>query len=476
LHVVIIVGGGISGLSAALELATRRVPFILLEASDRIGGLVRTERVNGFTIDSGADSMLAAKPAAVQLCEVLGLGRRLMTSTPPRTAYVHARGRLYPLPSPSIFGIPTTPSAIAAYELLPESARLELAAHARGAGLAFQHRPGQVDTASAGANTRPDPGDESVADFYRRHFGPETVGLIAQPLVGGIHAGDVERLSVGAVAPRLVSAARSNTLFTASASGASASDGPGIFRALRGGMGELVDAIERRLPPGSVRVLTSAKSVSLAEGRWRVTTDDGTLDARAVVLATPSHVAARLLEGTDPIMAGLCAAIPYVSTVSIALAWPRARVGHPLAGSGFVVAHQHSQLRISACTWVSSKWEDRAPPGMVLLRAFLGGATDSSALDETDDALGAIAARDLSSVLGISGPPQLVRVHRWKDAGAQHNVGHAARLDGMTRQLERLPGLFVAGSGFRSIGIPDCIADGRAAGALAARHLELESN
>jgi protoporphyrinogen oxidase len=169
--VVVIVGGGISGLSAALELATRRVPFILLEASDRTGGLVRTERVNGFTIDSGADSMLAAKPAAVQLCEELGLGHRLMTSTPPRTAYVHARGRLYPLPSPSIFGIPATPSAIADYELLPETARRELAARAAGSGLAFQHRSEQGD-ASACANTRPDPEDESVADFYRRHFGP----------------------------------------------------------------------------------------------------------------------------------------------------------------------------------------------------------------------------------------------------------------------------------------------------------------
>ena len=138
---VVIVGGGISGLSAAFELATRRVPFILLEASDRTGGLVRTERVNGFTIDSGADSMLAAKPAAVQLCEELGLGHRLMTSTPPRTAYVHARGRLYPLPSPSIFGIPTTPSAIAGYDLLPEPARRELAARASGSGLDFLARP-----------------------------------------------------------------------------------------------------------------------------------------------------------------------------------------------------------------------------------------------------------------------------------------------------------------------------------------------
>ena len=460
-------GGGISGLSAAFELATRRLPFILLEASDRTGGLVRTERVNGFTIDSGADSMLAAKPAAVHLCEELGLGRRLMSSTPPRTAYVHARGRLYPLPSPSIFGIPTTPSGIAAYELLPEPARIELAARAAESGLVFQHRSEQ-EGASASANTRSDVGDESVADFYRRHFGPETVSLVAQPLVGGIHAGDVERLSVAAVAPRLVSAARSSSLFTATASSATAGEGPGIFRALRGGMGELVAAIEGRLPPESVRVLTSAKSVSRADGQWRVGTDEGMLDARAVVVATPAHVAARLLERTDPVMAGLCAEVPYVSTVSIALAWPRESVGHRLAGSGFVVAHQHSHLRISACTWVSSKWEDRAPPGMVLFRAFLGGATDSSIFDETNDVLVAIATRDLSSVLRISGPPQLATVHRWRSAGAQHNVGHAARLERMTRRLDLLPGLFVAGSGFRSIGVPDCIVDGRAAGALAA--------
>ena len=145
---VVIVGGGISGLSAAFELATRRVPFILLEASDRTGGLVRTERVNGFTIDSGADSMLAAKPAAVQLCEELGLGHRLMTSTPPRTAYVHARGRLYPLPSPSIFGIPTTLSAIADYELLPKSARQELAARAAGLDLDFLAGTAQTDADS----------------------------------------------------------------------------------------------------------------------------------------------------------------------------------------------------------------------------------------------------------------------------------------------------------------------------------------
>ena len=124
---VAIIGGGISGLSAAYELATRRIPFVLLEASDRTGGLVHTERVDGFTIDAGADSMLATKPAALELCEELGLGARVMASTPPRTAYVHARGRLHPLPSPSVFGIPTTWSGIATYGLLPMTARVRLA-------------------------------------------------------------------------------------------------------------------------------------------------------------------------------------------------------------------------------------------------------------------------------------------------------------------------------------------------------------
>ena len=144
---VVIIGGGISGLSAAYELATRRVPFVLLEASDRTGGLVRTDHVDGFTIDSGADSMLATKPAGIALCEELGLGPRLMSSTPPRTAFVHARGRLHALPSPSVFGIPLTWSGIASYSLLPLGARLHLA-RALGSDLVFQHRARQQQPAS----------------------------------------------------------------------------------------------------------------------------------------------------------------------------------------------------------------------------------------------------------------------------------------------------------------------------------------
>lgn len=451
---VAIIGGGISGLSAAYELATRGIPFVLLEASDRTGGLVHTERVDGFTIDAGADSMLATKPAALELCAELGLGARVMASTPPRTAYVHARGRLHPLPSPSVFGIPTTWSGIATYGLLPMTARVRLAWNvARTAG----SRPI--------AASRSDPGDESVADFYRRQFGPATVGLVAEPLLGGIHAGDVEKLSMAAVAPRLVAAARGGRLFRTPSSSTLAAEG--MFKALRGGMGELVEAIEGRLPAGSVRVRSGAQALSLEGGKWHVACDSGRLDAAAVILAAPAHVAARLLGPTDPVLAGLCAEVPYVSTVSVALAWPRTNVGHPLRGSGFVVARERRRLRISACTWVSSKWEDRARPGMVLLRAFLGGAADPDVVQGADDVLAEIATRDVASVLRVSGAPHLVRVHRWPLAGAQHHVGHAARLSRIEERLAALPGLLVAGSGFRAIGVPDCVADGRAAGVQA---------
>jgi len=457
---VIIIGGGITGLSAAYELAMRGVPFTLLEASDRLGGLLRTDRVEGFTIDAGADSMLAAKPAGIALCEELGLGPRLMSSTPPRTAYVHARGRLYPLPSPSVFGIPTTVTGLATYGLLPLAARLRLL----GSDLEFlvRRRP----DATTARESRSDTGDESVADFYRRRFGPATVSLIAQPLVGGIHAGDVEQLSVAAVAPRLVAAASRGLLRRAPAAGARDSDG--LFKALRGGMGELVAAIESRLPPGSVRLETAARRIAWTGRGGEVACDGDTIGARAVILASPAHAAAALLADTDPALAALCSEVPYVSTVSVALAWPRAGIDHPLAGSGFVVARAHSRLRITACTWVSSKWQDRAPRDMVLLRAFLGGASDPGAVDRSDDDLVEIATRDLSGVLGVSGAPALARVQRWAHAGAQYHVGHAARLARVDQRLAALPGLFLAGSGFHSIGVPDCVADGRAAAARAA--------
>jgi len=453
--VIAVIGGGISGLAAAYELSERRVPFVLFESSNRLGGLIRTDTIDGCTVDGGADSILITKPAALHLCEELGLTPRLIATTPPRTAFVHARGHLHPLPSPSVFGIPLTRAGIEEFSLLSRGARAHLIR--------------MMEVAAPG----PRPDDESVADFYRREFGPETVDTIAQPLLGGIHAGDVEHLSMSAVAPKLRSAAEAGTLFSGPAPVPSAGDG--VFRALRGGMGELVSAIERRLPASALRLHAPVRGCVRDVNEWRMTIGHERVTADAVIVASPAHAAAILLERADAELASLCAAVPYVSTASVALAWERARVSHALQGSGFVAARQQSDLRISACTWVSSKWQHRAPSDTALFRAFLGGATDPSAALLSDEELAAVAVADVSKVVGASGSPAFVRVQRWPNAGAQHNVGHRSRLQQIEIRLRALPGLFVAGSGFRSIGIPDCVADGRAAAIEAAAFIALRS-
>lgn len=206
---------------------------------------------------------------------------------------------------------------------------------------------------------------------------------------------------------------------------------------------------------------------------WRITAGTDTIDAAAVILAVPAHAARALLADADPQASDLCGSVPYVSTASIALGFRRDDIAHPLAGSGFVVARRHQSSRITACTWVSSKWQSRAPEGHALLRAFAGGAHDPSAVDATDEALVEVALRDLSGVLGIKGAPVLTRVYRSRNAGAQHTVGHRARMDALRHRLAILRGLYVAGSGYDAVGIPDCVAQGRQVAAAAADYVRM---
>ncbi|HEX2456740.1 MAG TPA: protoporphyrinogen oxidase [Vicinamibacterales bacterium] len=451
MHVVII-GGGITGLAAAFELAQRQIPFTLVEASSRLGGLIRTEHVDGFTIEAGPDSVLVQKPAALQLCEELGLGPRVISSTPPRTAYVLKEGRLHPLPSPSILGIPLTWRGLAGYDLLPPLARARLALEPLVRRVAAEE-------------------DESVASFFRRRFGPASVDLIAEPLLGGIHAGSIDALSIRSLFPRLAEAERRRGVLRTFRRTRPSAGVDGLFKSLSSGMGELVTAIEQRLPAGSVRLQSPVTSVARSATSWTIALDHEELAADGVILACPAHAAASLLTRVDHEAAALCATVPYVSTASVALAWPKAVIDHGLAGSGFVVARAHNALRITACTWVSSKWPGRAPAGQALLRVFVGSAADPEAVELGDEDLVELAAREVGGVLGISAPPALARVHRWRNAGAQHNVGQLARVAQLEARLSRLPGLFVAGSGFRSVGIPDCVSDGRAAAGAAAQHV-----
>jgi oxygen-dependent protoporphyrinogen oxidase len=423
---VTIVGAGVTGLTAAYELHKRGVTPRVLETASQPGGLIKTERAEGFTIEAGPDSVLATKPAALDLARELGLDDQILRVRTPGAFVLRGR-RLYRLPSPSLLGLPLTWRALLSYDLLPWRARLRLA---RGF-LRF-----------VPVSDRDSDSDVSVATFFRSRFGAETVDLIAQPLLGGIHAGAIEQLSMASLFPRLLEKRGRLPFF------AKTKDSPHFptspFRSLRGGMSTLVDALEAALPPGTVRYNTPATTIA----------------DTPVIIAAPAYVAAALLEPIDANAAALCARVPYVSTASIALAWHRRDVPHPLDGTGFVVARTHTDVRITACTWVSSKWTDRAPDEMALLRTFIGGAHDPHVVDLSDDELVAIARRDLEAVLGITAAPHLARVYRWRRAGAQHTVGHLERVAEIERRLAPR-GIFVAGSGFRSVGIPDCVADAR---------------
>lgn len=444
---VVVVGGGITGLTVAYDLTRRGMTVAVIESSSRAGGLILTERAQGFTIEAGPDSLLASKPAGLELVRELGLdGEVVRVRTP--GAFVLRGRRLYRLPSPSLLGLPLTWRALAGYDLLPWRARVRLALEPR-------------------VPRRTAEGDESVASFFRRRFGPATVDLIAQPLLGGIHAGDIEQLSMQSLFPRLVELERTQgSVLRHQPTAAPGDRKRGLspfspFASLRGGMSTLVDALLRALPDGTVRYDASVERVERLTGGWHLLRKGASHLARAVVFAAPAPAVAQLLRPIDAAAADLCAGVPYVSTASVALAWPRAAVAHPLDGTGFVVARRHADVRITAATWVSSKWESRAPADAVLIRAFLGGQHDPHAVDLSDEEMVGVVRTDLATTMGISAPPSLTRVFRWAGAGAQHTVGHLQRVDELERRLHAIGGLYVAGSGFRSVGIPDCVSDAR---------------
>jgi oxygen-dependent protoporphyrinogen oxidase len=231
----------------------------------------------------------------------------------------------------------------------------------------------------------------------------------------------------------------------------------------------LVRALATRLPSETLRFNTPARRVLLAPAR--VETEAGEyVSGRAVIVTAPAYAAAELLRDQDPQIARLCQDVRYASTATIALAFPRSAVKHPLTGSGFVVPRAEG-TGILAASWLSSKWPHRAPDDHVLMRAFVGGARDESALNRSDAQLQEVAMASLRPLLGIDGDPLLTRVYRFVRASAQHEVGHLARIEAIDRILSRTPALFMTGSGLRGVGIPDCVADARATARKAAAWL-----
>ena len=449
---LVVIGGGVAGLAAAhraVELARERgiaLDVVLLEARDRLGGTIETERAGGFIVEAGPDSFLSEKPWALALCRRLGLEDRLIgTDDRFRKVFVWFRGHLHPVPDGFQLLAPTRLKPFVTSSLFSWPGKLRMALDLilpRGGG-----------------------GDESLGAFVRRRLGHEALERIAQPLVAGIYTADPDELSLAATMPRFLELERSQrSLILAlwSASRRAASSGTSgarwsLFVSLAGGMGELIAALATRLSPETVRLKHRAASIERRGDRWRVTTDAGEpVEADAVIVATESHAASRLLRYVDPSLASMLQGIDYASSATLSLGYRRADVPHPLDGFGFVVPRTERR-DLLACTFSSVKFPGRAPEGHVLFRAFVGGALNASGLAHDDGELVRRARDELAQALGIIAAPMLVRVRRHPVSMPQYGVGHLTTVEAIEARLAATPGLLLAGGAYRGVGIADCV-------------------
>ena len=449
---VAVIGGGIAGLAAArrLEALAPEAAVSLVERDVVLGGKIRTDRLDGFVVETAPDSFLSRKERGVGLCRELGLGDELIARRPEhRGSFVRRGDELHPLPEGLTGMIPTSLDALETTELLSAEGKVRFAAE---------------------ADVPPSDGveDESVAAFVSRRFGREAYDGLVEPLMTGIYGGDGEQLSLRATFPQLRAIEREHGSLLRGLTATSPGDAP-PFLSLRGGMDVLVDALRCGFERTEVLAGRGAERVTRDASGYRVgLSDDEALAVDGVVIATPAYVTAELLAELDPELAAIHAEIPYASSVVVSLGYSRADVV-PLDGYGYVIPRAEGG-DVLACTWSSQKWEHRAPEECVLVRVYLGRFGGRDVTSDTDDELVAGARAEIA-FLGLSARPVLTCVHRWPLGMPQYVVGHPDRLERIDSALAAHSGLALAGAAYRGVGIPDCIASGEAAAESVVRAL-----
>jgi len=460
---VVVIGGGISGLAAAWELTGGAAPRVgapavtLLEASSELGGPLQSADIGGRTVDLGPDGFLGRRSEAVDLCAEAGMAATLAPIAA-RGASVWSRGRLRTLPEGQALGIPTRFWPTARSGILGVRGALGLARDA------VLPRP----------DTRGPIGDRAIGPLVARKLGQRVVDTLVDPLIGGIHAGSVDDMSAAATFPPLLAAAqRRGGLMRALRAEVAAPrpDGPPLFWSLEGGMASLVDALATGLRGRGAGVCVSSPAERLersSSGGWVVTYADGIMEADAVVLATPAPATAALLRPHDDEAAGLLDAIDYASVVLVTFRASTENVPDALQGTGFLVPRrtQHKGREpwaVTACTYLDRKWPHLARDGEMLLRASLGRIDDTRAAEWSDQEVAERAWEELGPLMGVIGAPMSARVTRFTDAFPQYRVHHLLRTAGVESALARIGGVAVAGAAYHGVGIPACIASGRAA-------------
>lgn|SRR5574341_185245 len=458
---VIIIGGGIAGLAAAVHLKAgakshgKTVDVLLLEKNGRVGGKILTEKLGNYLVEGGPDSFLPEKVWAVNLARHLGLEPEILPSNDEfKGTFIYSGGALHSLPEGVMLMVPTSFWPMAKSHLISWPGKLRM-------GMEIFVPKRRI------------PGDESLASFVTRRLGRECLEKIAEPLVAGIHTSNPDNMSVLATFPRFVQmeqksgslirgmiASMKNRTF-ATHNGPLPKTGATkltFLTSFKNGMGTLSQACADHIGNNSIRMNATVKSVEPKDKGYAVVLESGeTLLADHVVIASAAYEAANIVRGFDETLAAQMSKIDWSSSGTITVAFRKEDVKVPLKGFGFIVPRVEGR-RVNAATYSSVKWSFRAPDDMVQIRVFVGGGHHEELVHELDDVgMVRMVLEELDTILGLKANPQFSKVYRWNKGMPKYTVGHLDRISLLDRLVATHPGLHLIGCSYKGIGIGDCV-------------------
>jgi len=446
---VAIIGGGISGLSSAFyvkRLAREKgkdIEVALFEEATTLGGKIKTEHREGFVIERGPDSFVKRKPEALELIKYLGLEEDVVSNQTGQS-YILKGDQLHPIPKGSVMGVPTNIRPLLDSELLSMDGKI------RALNEPF-------------IPPFPEFEDMSVGEFFKARFGEEVVDHIISPLLSGIYAGDIYKLSLQIALPQFIAIEKQYGGLIKGLSQTAPKKKTSQFATLRGGLRQLVDALEQVLKRDGVSVYTGTRveAIEIGDQSYSLSlSNGGTALADHVIFCVPHRITEALLPYVDYLHREHAAPDTSVATIAMTFNQEDVQVEHE--GTGFVVSRQEPKT-ITASTWTHMKWAHVAPKDKAIIRCYVGKAGDDHMVDQSDEELVHIVLQDVKSVMTIKEQPHFSVVTRWPQAMPQYAVGHRQWLATARQRLKLdYPNVHLAGASYDGVGIPDCIKQAKA--------------